>query len=307
MQSRVSTRIPQNGQIFHAQIWRLHTYLDINIRARVNMLKHYFIAPHCPHIAASLALAASPVSAKAQESPQDPIRVGVIDTDASHLSDSKRGVRVEKRSFLADGMREGSHKTLTYEEHGADVMSAFVEQSRAISPSRPITIYSAIAFYRSGDNRIDDQNNRPMKIDMEAATKALDWFKENGVRTVVTAFVAPDSKGMRNFMDHARELGLVVFSATNNARSTYEPFPARHPDAISVTGNGRNLDFDTNSAMQKWVMFQSDSNIPGKTMTVWPENGSSYAVSRVAAFGAYMIDRDPTIGRDALVEALKQV
>lgn len=254
--------------------------------------------------AASLALAATSVTAHAQ-TPIEPIKVGVIDTDATALHQPKKGIFVEKKSFLPENVDPGSHKTGTGREHGVEVMSAFIEQSRAIDPSRPIKIHSAITFVRDGDNRIDEQNNRPMRLDYQAAEKALDWFKEQGVRVVVTAFVLRETKEMNKFMDHARDLGLVVFSATNNGPSAYPPFPARHPEAISVTGNSRNLDFDTNANMQKWVMFQSSAGIPGRSLTITPENGSSFAVSRVAAFGAHLIDRDPSLGRQAVIETLK--
>jgi hypothetical protein len=256
--------------------------------------------------AASLALAATSVTANAQTS-IEPIKVGVIDTDASDLHQPKKGIFVEAKSFLSQGLVPGSHRTGTGREHGVEVMSSFIEQSRAIDPDRPIKIHSAITFVRDGNNPIDEQKNRPMRLDYEAAKKALDWFNEQGVRVVVTAFVLPERKELNEFMDHAKNLGMVVFSATNNARSSFPPFPARHSEAISVTGNSRNLDFDTNPEMQKWVMFQSSAGIPGRSMTITPENGSSFAVGRVAAFGAHLIDRDPSLDRQAVVATLKAV
>lgn len=261
-------------------------------------------------MASALVLAGAGAEARAQDGSPNafhPIKVGIIDTDASAVADDRKGVSVRMRSFLEEGHRIGSHKTESGREHGADVASSFLDQSWRIDPTRRVEIFSAVAFYRSGDNKIDEQDNRPMRLSYEAARKALDWFKENGVRVVVTTFVVPETKGVNDLMKHAADLGMVMFSSTNNVRSTFVPFPARHPDAIAVTGNARNLDFATNSSMHQWVSFKADAGIPGKSLTITPENGSSFAVARAAAFGAHLVDRNPRATRNEVVEQMRTI
>ena len=255
--------------------------------------------------AAGLALSAhSPASAQVGN---QPIRIGIIDTDASSVADERKGVSVVMRSFLPEGQEPASHRTHSGREHGADVVSSFLDQSWRIDPTRRVDVFSAVAFYRKGDRRVDDMNNRPMGLNQEAAKRALDWFKENGVRVVVTTFVVPESPQINDFMRKANEMGMVVFSSVNNAQSAYAPFPARHPDAVSVTGNARNLDFATSGSMKDWVMFKADAGIPGKTLTTTPENGSSFAVARAAAFAAHLVDRDPAMPRSEIVDDLRSI
>ncbi len=254
-------------------------------------------------MAAGLALAAH--SPAAAQTVAQPIRIGIIDTDASAVADERKGVSVTVRSFLADGQKPASHRTQSGREHGADVASSFLDQSWRIDPTRRVEVFSAVAFYQKGNERVDDMNNRPMGLNQAAAQRALDWFKENGVRVVVTTFVVPESPQINEFMRKANEMGMVVFSSVNNVQSAYAPFPARHPDAVSVTGNARNLDFATSGSMKDWVMFKADSGIPGKTLTTTPENGSSFAVARAAAFAAHLVDRDPAMARSEVVEDLR--
>lgn len=256
--------------------------------------------------AAGLALAAGSPIAQAQTAPP-PIKIGILDTDASGIADARKGVSVHHQSFIGADQKPGSHKTATGKEHGEDVAASFLDQSWRIDPSRRVEIYSAGAFFRSGNERMDEQNNRPMSINYEAANKALDWFKANGVKVVVTTFVVKENPSVKALMDKAADLGLVVFSSTHNTQSAFMPFPAHHPAAISVTGNARNLDFETNSSMKNWVMFQADAGIPGKSLTVTPENGSSFAVARAAAFGAHLADKDPEIPRSEVVEDLNRL
>lgn len=252
--------------------------------------------------AVSIALAASTASAQTVE----PVRVGIIDTPVTKIIGGDHGVKISSASFLDAGQRPGSARTEVNLEHGSVVASSFVEQSRRIDPSRPIEIYSAQAF-SSADGDRDSLGNKPLSLRYAAATRALDWFKANDVRVVVAAFNSPDGPGVQKFMGRAKELGIVVFAGTNNVQTRTPPFPARHPDAISVTGKNADLDFRFNRSMDSWVMFQADGNIPGskggKQLVL--ENGSSYAVARAAAFGSHAVAAEPGATKDRIVERMR--
>ena len=267
------------------------------------------VARKAKAVSVAIALVGSSSALAAEESSAqlvDPIRVGIIDTDATVVHQPKNGVTVSYASFIREGAVPGSHKTKSGREHGADVARAFIEQAEQIDPKSPIHIYSAGVFFRTGNKR-DEDGNRPMEIDWSAANKALDWLRDNNVRVVITPFIARESLEVNEFMGKARELGMVVFAATQNVHTNVQPFPARHPDAISVTGSSRNLDFSTNEAMREWVMFQANASIPGKSLWMIPENGSSFAVGRAAAFGSFLVAKNPGIARDDIIETMRSV
>jgi hypothetical protein len=251
------------------------------------------------------AMAAMLVTTAASAQDVEPMRVGIIDTPVAQLVDHRQGVAIEAASFLAPGQKPGSAKTEIGREHGEVVATSFVEQARRLDATRPIEVYSALAFYQADGPR-DDLANRPMSMNYAAASRALDWFAQKKVKVVVAAFYGPDGNGVRQFMKKAADLGIVVFAGTNNVQTAVMPFPARHPDSISVTGTDASLDFRFDRSMDGWVMFKANADMPVRSpRRLILEKGSSYAVARAAAFGSYAVAVDPSVGRAGIVEAMK--
>lgn len=253
------------------------------------------------------AIAAMLVSTGAIAQEVEPMRVGIIDTPVAQLVDHRQGVAIEAASFLAPGQKPGSSRTEIGREHGEVVATSFVEQARRLDATRPIEVYSALAFYQAEGPR-DDLANRPMSMNYAAASRALDWFAQKKVKVVVAAFYGPDGAGVRQFMKKAADLGIVVFAGTNNVQTAVMPFPARHPESISVTGTDASLDFRFDRSMDGWVMFKANADMPVRSpRRLILEKGSSYAVARAAAFGSYAVAVDPTIGRSGIVDAMSAV
>ena len=255
-------------------------------------------------IAAMMATALAAAGASAQTAPTQPVKVGIIDTSVQRLMLGYKDVAIEKRIFIGEGKEAGDWTAVPGHTHGDVVASSFVQQSREIDKRVPIAVYSANAFYQQGPR--DPNGNRRMSLDFAGAEKALEWFHDNGVRTVVTAFYTQDGPNMRSFMKKAEDLGIVLFAGTNNDKTRTVPFPARDPYAIAVTGNNPNLDFAGNAGMRKWTAFQMNGDTPSPQLDATEENGSSFAVARAAAYGAHYVRMNPTATRDQVVEVLGQ-
>lgn len=249
-----------------------------------------------------MAAALAATSAAAQETPREPIKVGIIDTSVKRLMMSYQGVGMEVRTFIGEGLEPGTWQAVPGHTHGDVVASSFVEQSRLIDKKAPIVVYSANAFFQHGPRNPD--GNRAMSLDFEGAEKALQWFHDNGVRTVVTAFYTKDSPSMRSFMQKAKDLDIVLFAGTNNDKTKVVPFPARDPYSITVTGSNANLDFANNQAMSKWTAFKMNGDTPTNALEPTEENGSSFAVARAAAFGAHYVRMAPSATRDEVADAM---
>lgn len=249
-----------------------------------------------------MAAALAATSAAAQEAPREPIKVGIIDTSVKRLMMAYQGVGIEVKTFIGEGLEPGTWQAVPGHTHGDVVASSFVEQSRVIDKKAPIVVYSANAFFQHGPRNPD--GNRAMSLDFEGAEKALQWFHDNGVRTVVTAFYTKDSPSMRSFMQKAKDLDIVLFAGTNNDKTKVIPFPARDPYSITVTGSNANLDFANNQSMSKWTAFKMNGDTPTNALEPTEENGSSFAVARAAAFGAHYVRTSPAAGRDEVADAM---
>lgn len=235
----------------------------------------------------------------------DAMKVGIIDTAVNRITIGSKGVDVKRRTFVSDGRTPGNWTAVIGESHGDVVASSSVQQARVLDPKSKVEVYSANAFYQAEGPRNGD-GNKPMKLDFKGDEKALEWFSENGVRTVVTAFYTSDGAEMRSFIERAKKLDIVLFAGTNNDRTKTVPFPARDPYAIAVTGTNANLDFANNPSMIGWTAFKMNGDTPSNDMLPTQENGSSFAVARAAAFSAHYLRVDPKAGRDAIAGAMRQ-
>lgn len=233
----------------------------------------------------------------------EPVRVGIIDTSVDKLMLGYKDIPIERKTFVREGLTPGNWQGMIGNSHGEIVASSFVQHSREIDKRIPIAIYSANAFYEVGPRNSD--GNRAMNIDYKGAERALQWFHDSGVRTVVTAFYTKDSPEMRSFIQKAKELDIVLFSGTNNDKTKVVPFPARDPYAIAVTGSNSNLDFANNPEMAKWTAFKINGDTPTPDMFPTTENGSSFAVARAAAYGAHYVRMKPAAQRDEVVKVMQ--
>jgi hypothetical protein len=190
-------------------------------------------------------------------------------------------------------------------DHGEVMATVFVNQIRAMNKNVPIEIYSA-----------NITENHPEKVgrllfNPDGAKAALKWFSEHGVKTVMTTMVGQDSESMRSFMDEAGRLNMTVFaSAGNYVRPGVAAYPAAYPQAISIASDGQGLALRTDPTVARWVNFAVDGRLKlANASADEPQNtdGSSMAVSRASAIGAYAVYSGKAFDRDSTLAALKYI
>ena len=259
-------------------------------------------------IAAGMLLAAA--SAMPSHAQTREVSVGIIDVRADSILDRDRNVHIEHRGYPSPGKTSAEWSTQSGFDHGQLVATAFVSQLRRIDKSIPVRIYSANVFDEkqvattNAYEHSDGGSKRTLSINWDGATKALDWFKSQNVRVVLTSFTSPDSQPLRAFMTKANELGLVVLASAGN-KVDGNAFPARYPEAISVAGDSKGIAFRRDPSVSTWVHLVTDGSSPMGAND--PDVGSSFAVARAAAYAAYMHSSNPGIGRQDVLDEFRRI
>ncbi len=250
-----------------------------------------------------LALGAAAGMASAQPSlAQDvePLKVGVLDVAAKRVIGARDGVDLVYKEFTAEGRDPGRWKTPAGPDHGEVVASTFVEQFRRLDRKRPMVIYAANAF----SMKKKDDGSTALSMDYEKAREALPWMKANGVRVVVTAFNTKSKPGSDLLMDEAEKLGMIVFAGGSNTGGAGKVFPAADPRSVSVVDSGPDMALRKDASIASWIDFAMDGTVvTGSRDERSREVGSSYASAKAAAYGSYVVSRQP----DICVSDLKKV
>jgi phosphoheptose isomerase len=249
---------------------------------------------------AALAVAISVPSA-AHASPE-PVRIGILDMQASRIADSDANVRIVHRTFLGDGDVAAGVRTPSGMDHGMVVATSAVRAVRSLDRSVPIEIYSANTFRMSPDGR-------GYSMRYEKAMEALDWMHSKGVRVVVTSFNTKNMGGAVSLMNRAENLGMTVVAGASNVAGAGKVWPAADVRAISVADtmpSGSSLTLDP--TVQQWVKFGFRGDYAdmskGGVVEDW---GSSYSSAKVGGIAAYYVSRNPQAGRDEIEGSLRSV
>jgi len=255
---------------------------------------------------AGLALGANPAAASA--TPNE-VKVGILDVQADSVLCSAKGVAIDYRRYTQPGKTPAQWLTESGFDHGQLVATAFVEQVRKINKSVPIRIFSANVFEETQAATVAayesaKPSKRTLTVNWDGAREALKWFKENGVKIVLTSFTGQDSPAQRAFMNEASAKGMVVFASAGNAVGA-PAYPARYPETISVAGDNKELSFRKDPTMATWVHFSMNGLAPGQSDGPQSDKGSSFAVARAAAFGSYYAAFNASSDRDGIVQALR--
>lgn len=261
-------------------------------------------------VAAATMLASSPAVAQDQDQAPE-IRVGIIDVKGNELTFSDRRTKIEYRAFTQEGKFPGDWMTESGADHGQMMASAFVRELRRIDPAAPVRIFAANAFQENsgtGSAKYTQSmglaSKRTLSVNWEGATHALEWFKANNVKVVLTAFNGSDSQQLRTFMQKANSLGMAVFASAGN-KVGGSIYPAAYPEAISVAGDNKDLAFRKDASISRWVNFTMDGGVPMGIKGAAVDEGSSFATAKAAAFGAYYSAHNPSAGRDQIASALR--
>lgn len=255
-------------------------------------------------MAAATTLSVTPAIAK--ESPSE-VRIGVLDVKSEDLISHKDNVSLEYREYNREDRKSARWMTSSGFDHGQLVVSTFLDQMRQIDKNVPVKIYAANIFEEKGAASMNEMlsaqpSKRTLSVSWEGAEKALDWFKENDVKVVLTSFTASDSESLRSFMKKANAMGMTIFASAGNAVGG-NIYPAAYPETISVSGDEKTIAFRNDPSVSKWVDFVTDGRTP---IAAGREDvGSSFAVSRAAALGAWVAAKDPSADTRKISEAVK--
>jgi hypothetical protein len=259
-------------------------------------------------LTASLGTAAPPSSVP-------PIKVGIIDVRADELTFPDRNTTIEYREAPPAGKRAASWLTESDTDHGQVLASAFVRQVRRIDRDRPIEIYAANPMFETSSatgsatySRITGgASKRTIGINYEGARAAIGWFKEKGVKVVLTTLNGRDTPGMQLFVKEATDAGMVVFASAGNSPKVGRTFPAAYPNVISVAADDPGLALRGNPEVASWVDFAMSGSVPRNMNGPTVDVGSSFATAKAAALGAYAVAEGEARDRETVVGFLAGV
>ena len=240
-------------------------------------------------------------AAYAQSDAHLEVRVGIIGVGAPSSAADSQAVSIEGRSYTREGYSSLSQGDLPIAEQGQRLIGAFVQQSRQIDQDSRIRIYSADVLQKK-----DNATGIAASVNWEGATKALQWFKENNVNVVLTAFNGQDTQGMRDFVQESERLGMTIFASAGN-KVGGPSYPAQYMETISVAADNPDFAFRNDPNVSSWVDFTLEGNIAGPDGNKPIDSGSSYATAKAAAFGAYYSAHNPNAGRNDILNALHEV
>lgn len=248
--------------------------------------------------------AAGNAAASAPARQEQVVKIGILDTAAANITGHDGRTVVHYREFTRPGMKSGRWKMENGADHGEVMATVFVNQIRSMDKNVKIEVYSA---------NITEQhptNPKALLFNTDGAREALQWFSDHGVKTVMTTMVGKDSESMRGFMAEADRLHMTVFaSAGNQVKRGVAAYPAAYPQAISVSGDGPTLALRNDPSVARWVNFAVDGQISTHNQDdpYATTDGSSMAVSRASAMGAYAIYAGKAFDRDSTLAALKGI
>lgn len=250
------------------------------------------------------ALAAPAASAQDVDVPRvEAVRIGMLDTAVRNLPNKVSNVKVISRDFVTGSAAEWTGESDN--SHGELVAASAVKAARSLAPRTPIEIYVSNIYTRSdadnarlGGGRVGrglaDPGKIHLRLDYQAASKAVDWMKEQGVTVMILTATGSDSPGMRALADQIRKSGMTLIASTNNDPARGKVFPAAYPGVIAVAGSNKSLPISTSPELASYVSYVTDGRSPIRNSNV--EIGSSFAAGVVGGFAAAYKSARPTEG-----------
>lgn len=249
-------------------------------------------------VATAIATSASSVTAQERNAEvRDPIAIAVIDSGTDRIDFDDPNVRfVDLTPKAPDGSEFVRYDIAGKFQHGDIVASSFVREYRKLEPDRPIVIYGIDPFIRSKGQALT-------RFDMNAIERAAPMLKAAGVKVAIGAFgLANENAGDRIVSALGRQ-GVTLFAATPNEEHDAGIYPAASKGAVAVASIGSNTPFAKDRSMSTWVDFTINGTHDA-AHGITSGGGSSYAVAHAAAYGAYVLDRNPGMDSSAMKDAI---
>lgn len=185
-------------------------------------------------LASSLTAASAPALAQSNDF-QSVTKIGVLDMQADKILSKHDNVSVHYKEFTAPGHKPGFSKNRDGVDHGVLVASTLADEYSKLDNSRRLEIFAANPYVM----RLDKPDT--YAIMYPQAKMALDWMHKNGADVVVMTFNDRNFDRSKDLIDHAEELGMIVFASGSNTKDVGKVYPAADPRTIvlPVIRNGR--------------------------------------------------------------------
>lgn len=151
-----------------------------------------------------------------------PVRIGLIDGPVNPGHPALRGVRLTRRSVLAEGERPANA------DHGTAVAQIIGGLgSGGLAGFAPGVELLAAEAFAAARGRAGAR--------LENVAVALDWLTGQRVRLVNLSMSGAPNRALGRLVDLAAGRGMVMVAATGNDRTARPQFPSAAPGTIAVT------------------------------------------------------------------------
>jgi subtilisin family serine protease len=220
----------------------------------------------------------------------DKVLVAVIDS----------GVDVKHPDLSGDiaGSFDAIGAGLKVHSHGTAIAGAIAAHGRLMGAAPAAQILAIRAF--SGTDADDGTTF--------AIMTGLNWAVSQGARIVNMSFAGPQDPGITRGLAAAHERGVILVAATGNKGAKSPPlYPAADSNVIAVTATDANDQMPAFANRGQYVAVAApgvDLMLLGPNGTYQLSSGTSFSSAYVSGTAALMLERRPTLGPDALRQAL---
>ncbi len=186
------------------------------------------------------------------------------------------------------------------DSHGTGMVGAIVAQRKLMGVAPGSKILAIHAFSTDG------------KDGAQATTRhilaGIDYAIKKGARVINMSFAGPYDPMLQLAMKKARDKGVVLVAAAGNAGPKSPPlYPAADPNVIGVTATDENdkLFEGANQGPQVAVAAPGVNILePAPNNAYQVTTGTSVAAAHVSGVAALLIERDPTLKPEAVLELI---
>jgi len=223
--------------------------------------------------------------------PREPVRVAVVDVQPDRLDCKDANTTlINATPPLPPGMREAVARS-GGTSHGVVVMTALVEEIRKNDRDVPIEVYAINPF-------IKDSASGESRFSKAMLREGLNSLQGKNVRIAVTTFAINDPVQGQKIADMFKERGMVLFASSPNEPNDPGIYPAASNDVISIAQDGGGRAISKDQRYREFTKFVFPGEYIGRSAQT---TGASFATPRAAAYGALMVHRDPSYGREDIV------
>jgi hypothetical protein len=186
------------------------------------------------------------------------------------------------------------------DSHGTGMVGAIVAQRKLMGVAPGSKILAIHAFSTDGKDGAQATSRHILA--------GIDYAIKKGARVINMSFAGPYDPMLQLAMKKARDKGVVLVAAAGNAGPKSPPlYPAADPNVIGVTATDENdkLFEGANQGPQVAVAAPGVNILePAPNNAYQVTTGTSVAAAHVSGVAALLIERDPTLKPEAVLELI---